>query len=155
MVDVTSLPTLQAANCTTFTRPPFGSESLTFPGIYAFHALNSSKHPLFIYADSSTKSGTREICYAEAYAAIQRSHGIVSRYHSSLVGDVTQASTVGILANLGMQDLGSNVSKPLTDFTRYYHLHHLYSWYHACRTHALSHFSSKLRCWCRAFDSIY
>jgi hypothetical protein len=101
MVDVTSLPTLQAANCTTFTRPPF-SEPLTFPGIYAFHALHSSKHPLFIYADSSTKSGVREICYAEVYAAVQRAHGIVSRYHSSIVGDVTKAPTVGILANIGM-----------------------------------------------------
>jgi hypothetical protein len=102
MVDVASLPTPQAAKCTTFTRPPF-NESLTLPGIYAFHALYSSKHPLFIYADSSTKRGTREICYAEAYAAIQRGHGIVSRYHFAIVGDVMKAPVVGILANIGRQ----------------------------------------------------
>ncbi|XP_006463297.1 hypothetical protein AGABI2DRAFT_120116 [Agaricus bisporus var. bisporus H97] len=98
MVDVTSLPTLQGAKSTTFTRPPF-NDSLTLAEIYAFHALNSSKHPVFTYAENSTK-GTREICYSEAYAAIQRGHGMASRYHSDLVGDVTRAPVVGILASL-------------------------------------------------------
>lgn len=99
MVDVASLPTLQGAKSSTFTRPPFNN-SLTIPEVYAFHALNSSQHPVFVYADSST-SGTREILYPEAYAAIQRAHGLVSRYHSDLVGDVTKAPVVGILANIG------------------------------------------------------
>lgn len=104
MVDVTSLPTLQGAKSTTFTRPPF-NDSLTLAEIYAFHALNSSKHPVFTYAENSTK-GTREICYSEAYAAIQRGHGMASRYHSDLVGDVTRAPVVGILASLGRQHIG-------------------------------------------------
>ncbi|KAF7761593.1 hypothetical protein Agabi119p4_9585 [Agaricus bisporus var. burnettii] len=98
MVDVASLPTLQGAKSSTFTRPPFNN-SLTIPEVYAFHALNSSQHPVFVYADSST-SGTREILYPEVYAAIQRGHGLVSRYHSDLVGDVTKAPVVGILANI-------------------------------------------------------
>jgi hypothetical protein len=100
MVDVASLPTLQGAKSTTFTRPPF-NDSLTLPEIYAFHALNSSLHPVFTYADKSKGASTREICYPEVYAAIQRGHGIVSRYHSDLVEDGAKAPIVGILASLG------------------------------------------------------
>lgn len=99
MIDVASLPTLQAATSSTFTRPPI-KESPTIPEIYAFHALNSPQHPLFIHADDTTGSN-REICYPEAYAAIQRGHTIVSRNHSDLSGDATKSTVVGILAIIG------------------------------------------------------
>jgi hypothetical protein len=100
MVDVASLPTLQGAKSPTFTRPPF-NDSLTLPEIYAFHAIHSSRHPVFTYADNSTSADIVEICYPEVYAGIQRGHGIVSRYHSDLVEDGAKAPIVGILASLG------------------------------------------------------
>jgi hypothetical protein len=109
MVDVASLPTLQGSKSATFTRPPF-NDSLTLPEFYAFHASNSPRHPVFTYADDSTGTGTRELCYPEVYAAIQRSHAIVSRHHSGLSGDRTKAPIIGILANLGAGCVHHNYS---------------------------------------------
>lgn len=101
MIDVAKLPTLQAATSTTFTRPPFDN-SLIIPEIFAFHARNSQKHPLFIHSDDAT-GANRKICYPEAYAAIQRAHGIVSHRHGDLTRDAAKSTVVGLLANIGMR----------------------------------------------------
>lgn len=98
MIDVHSLPTLQAAASTTFTRPSF-DQSLTVPDIYAFHAQKSPEHPIFIFAEDST-GATRQICYPEAYAAIQRSHAIVARKHAQLVQESSKHNVVGMLVNI-------------------------------------------------------
>jgi hypothetical protein len=154
MIDLTSLPTLQGRKSTTFTRPPLDG-SLTLPELYAFHALNSSQHPLFTYVDDGSAKRTREICYPEAYTAIQRAHGIVSRYHSDLLGDVTTAPVVGILASLGRLYFENIIQKQLNHCIRYCHLHHFYSRYHACRTDTLSDLYAQFRCRCRSLDTNY
>ncbi|KAJ3566240.1 hypothetical protein NP233_g7123 [Leucocoprinus birnbaumii] len=83
MTDVNTFPTLQAAESTTFTRPPF-DQSLTVPELYAFHAQHSPNHPLFVYSTDST--GTcRELCYPEVYAAVQRAHDTIT-YATFLIG---------------------------------------------------------------------
>ena len=99
MIDIKTLPTLQAAGSTTFTRPPF-EQSLTVPELYAFHAQHSPDHPIFIFSTGAT--GTcREIRYPEAYAAIQRAHGIVAPKYAQLAQDLKKHIIVGVLANLG------------------------------------------------------
>ncbi|KXN82193.1 Polyketide synthase HetM [Leucoagaricus sp. SymC.cos] len=98
MIDVSTLPTLQAAASKTFTRPPF-DHSLTIPEIYAFHALKSPDHPIFIYAEDSAGTN-RTIYYPEAYAAIQRGHNIVTCKHEELAQGPKGPNVVGILANI-------------------------------------------------------
>ncbi|KAJ3572833.1 hypothetical protein NP233_g2821 [Leucocoprinus birnbaumii] len=98
MVDVNSVPTLQGARSTTFTRPPL-DQSLTIPEIYAFHAQKSPNHPLFVFADDST-GANRTIYYPEAYAAIQRAHGAVAQKHVELDPGSSKESVIGVLANL-------------------------------------------------------
>ncbi|XP_006456444.1 hypothetical protein AGABI2DRAFT_211390 [Agaricus bisporus var. bisporus H97] len=94
MSNAVAFPPLRTAKSNTFTPPPF-KDFPTLPEIFAFHALNSSRHPIFVHAGDSTGT-VHQIYFPEAYAAIQRGHGIVSRHHSA----ITESPIVGILTNL-------------------------------------------------------
>lgn len=103
MADTVTVPPLRTIKSSTFTPPPF-KDSPTLPETFAFHALNSPEHPVFIHAGDSPGT-TRQICYPEVYAAIQRGHGVVSQLYSAKIGEAKEYPIVGIAANLGKRFL--------------------------------------------------
>ncbi|GBE89735.1 acetyl-CoA synthetase-like protein [Sparassis crispa] len=103
MLDLSSVPTLQGATSTTFSRPPF-DDSLTIPELFTHHAANSPRHPLFRYPDEGKKLTT--ICYSEAYRGICKAAEFMSghfkrveeKYALQAQQDGLDAPTIGILA---------------------------------------------------------
>ena len=93
------LPTAQGATSKTFCAPPF-EKHLTFPEIYAYHAIHSADHHLFVYADEGV---VQSITYKQAYRAqmrvarvVKEAYGASIRPHSD-----SERPVFGILASAG------------------------------------------------------
>ncbi|EMD35494.1 hypothetical protein CERSUDRAFT_157295 [Gelatoporia subvermispora B] len=102
MFDITSCPTLQGANSSTWHRPALDG-SLTLPELYAWHAEHSPGHPLFVYADDEKRQHT--ICYPEAWRGMRKAAKLSQGQFARVQGLYTHHKTsqnppvVGILAN--------------------------------------------------------
>lgn len=103
-----SLPTLQGASSSTWTRPPLDG-SLTLPELYAFHAERSPEHPLFVYADDVDQM--HKIHYPEAFCAMRKAAKITREHYDRVEGEyarhgvsdasLDQPPVIGIIANTG------------------------------------------------------
>lgn len=99
---VPPLPDTQALSSKTFKKPPLDS-SLTIPEIYDWHYVNSTEHPLFVYADSHGE--VKSILWPEAVRGVHTAARIVrERVSPRVAKDEPEGGPriVGILAASGL-----------------------------------------------------
>ncbi|KAI0318579.1 acetyl-CoA synthetase-like protein [Amylostereum chailletii] len=110
---LSSLATLQGPQNPTFTHPPINLDDHdpTIPQLFAHHALNSPRHPLFVYANED--GATQTIAYEEAHLAIRRAAHIVLEHFKTLEGhyaEQQQSKTDGHPPTIGILSVADSIT---------------------------------------------
>ncbi|KAI0743085.1 acetyl-CoA synthetase-like protein [Daedaleopsis nitida] len=100
-----AVQTVQGANSKTFKRPDLDT-TLTIPELFAYHAIHSPEHPVFVYADDDQQEHV--IRFPEVYRAIRKAATISSAHYNRRADHYAKAQVgksandppvIGILAN--------------------------------------------------------